>query len=49
MQQPVYKNYNQKVDLISGAVLDKNEKSYGFERYTEKNHHMCSGNKSYYP
>lgn len=32
---PVYKNYNQKVDIISGRVLDHNTKSFGFERYTD--------------
>lgn len=45
----MYTNYNQKVDLISGAILDKNQKSFGYERYTEKNHHMKSANQSYYP
>jgi hypothetical protein len=49
VQQPVYKNYNEKVDLISGATLDKNQKTFGFERFTEKNHHLKSGNQSYFP
>jgi hypothetical protein len=49
VQQPVYKNYNEKIDLISGAIQDKNQKTFGFERFTEKNHHLKSGNQSYFP
>ena len=33
--QPIYKNYNERVDIITGAVLDKNQKNCGYERYTE--------------
>ena len=48
-QQPEYMNYNQKVDIISGQILDKNAKTFGFERYTDKNHHFKSANQSYLP
>jgi hypothetical protein len=47
--QPVYKNYNEKVDLITCEVLDKNQKTFGYERFTEKNHHMKSGNQMTLP
>ena len=45
----MYKNYNEKVDLFSGQVRDTNSKNFGFERYTEKNGHMKSGNQSSWP
>jgi hypothetical protein len=32
---PVYKNYNQRVDIITGQIKDINQKNYGFERFTE--------------
>ena len=34
---PVYKNYNQKVDIITGQVKDINQKTFGYERFTESN------------
>ena len=33
--QPVYKNYNERVHIISGDILDRNQKNAGYERYTE--------------
>jgi len=35
-EQPVYKNYNSKVDIITGEILDTNSKNAGYERFTEK-------------
>lgn len=46
---PTYKNYNEKVDLISGRILDKNQKSCGYERYTEAYQGTKTGNQTYYP
>merc|ERR1711861_31244 len=34
-QQPVYKNYNERVDVITGDIMDKNQKNAGYERFTE--------------
>ena len=48
-QQPVYKNYNERVDIITGEVLDKNDKNAGYERFTEKPQAMASSNKSQLP
>ena len=42
--QPVYKNYNEKVDIITGAVLDKNSKNAGYERFTENSQTFVSSN-----
>ena len=33
--QPVYKNYNERVHIISGEIMDRNHKNAGYERYTE--------------
>jgi hypothetical protein len=30
-------------------MQDKNQKTYGYERFTEKNHHMTSGNRMVMP
>ena len=48
-EQPVYKNYNQKVNVITGQIEDINFKQCGYERFTEKEQHMSSKNKSVLP
>ena len=48
-EQPVYKNYNQKVNVITGQIEDRNSKPCGYERFTEKDQHMTSKNKSALP
>ena len=47
--QPVYKNYNEKVDIITGAVLDKNSKNCGYERFTEGSQMSRSANNTVLP
>jgi hypothetical protein len=32
----VYKNKNEKVDIITGEIMDRNGKNFGFERFTEQ-------------
>jgi len=34
---PTYKDYNQRVDVITGEIKDINQKNYGFERFTATN------------
>ena len=46
---PDYKNYNQKVDIISGEVRDTNSKNSGYERFTAGQQHLRSGDQSVYP
>ena len=47
--QPSYKNYNEKVNVITGQVEDRNFKQCGYERFTEKEQHLSSKNKSVLP
>ena len=47
--QPAYKNYNQRVHVITGEVLDKNSKSAGYECFTESNQAVNSANKTVLP
>ena len=47
--QPVYKNYNERVDIITGELLDKNTKNAGYERFTEASQSMASSNKNQMP
>ena len=42
--QPVYKNYNQRVDVITGQICDKNQKNAGYERFTEGSQAQNSSN-----
>lgn len=46
---PTYKNYNQRVDIITGQVYDKNKRSYPFEGYSEDPQHKVSQNKTNLP
>jgi len=34
---PIYKNYNERVDIITGQIKDINQKTFGYERFTESN------------
>ena len=47
--QPIYKNYNERVDIITGAVLDKNQKNCGYERFTENSQMARSANTTVLP
>lgn len=47
--QPVYKNYNERVDIITGQVYDKNKRSYGFEGFSEDPQHKKSQNQTILP
>ena len=47
--QPKYKNYNQKINVITGEIEDINKKNVGYERFTESNQHLKSHNKSSLP
>lgn len=44
--QPVYKNYNQRVDIITGQVYDQNHRSAPFEAYTRDPQHKKSQNQT---
>ena len=46
---PVFKNYNEKVDIISCQVLNKNDKNWGFDRWTENRQNTRSGNVAFMP
>jgi hypothetical protein len=46
---PEYKNYNQKVDIITGQIRDTNQKNSGYERFTAANQHLQSGDRTVYP
>ena len=48
-QQPIYKNYNQRVDVITGQLLDKNDRNSGYERFTENTQSRTSANQSVLP
>jgi len=37
------------VDIITGEVLDRNGKNFGFERFTEKGQNMKSGDSTKFP
>jgi hypothetical protein len=39
---PTYKNYNQRVDVITGEIKDINQKNCGYERFTTGKQHMKS-------
>jgi hypothetical protein len=39
---PTYKNYNQRVDIITGEIKDINQKNCGYERFTTGKQHMKS-------
>ena len=47
--QPKYKNYNERVHVITGDLLDRNDKNSGYERYTEKSQSFATANKSLLP
>ena len=47
--QPVYKNYNSKVDIITGEIMDTNSKNAGYERFTENAQNFKSSNQSQLP
>ena len=47
--QPRFKNYNKRIDIITGEILNNNYKKSGYEAYTESNQHRISGNQSYLP
>jgi hypothetical protein len=49
MACPEYKNYNQKVDIITGQIRDTNQKNSGYERYTAANQHLQSGDRTVFP
>ena len=44
--QPQYKNYNQRVDIITGAVYSHNKRGAAFEGYSEDPQHKKSGNQT---
>ena len=46
-EQPRFKNYNQRIDVISGQKFDHNHRSgAGFEAFTENKQHMKSYNQT---
>jgi hypothetical protein len=44
--QQRFKNYNQRVDVISGKVYDQNHRTAPFEAFTEANQHKVSYNQT---
>eukprot|EP00347_Sterkiella_histriomuscorum_P003755 403363074 len=48
-EQPTYKNYNQRVDIITGQVYDQNKRSYTFEGYSDEPQHKRSQNQTILP
>ncbi|CAI2378268.1 unnamed protein product [Moneuplotes crassus] len=44
-KDPVFKNYNQRVDIITGKLHNQNHRSYGFEGWNEHNQGRISQNK----
>ena len=47
--QPIYKNYNERVHVITGEVMDKNSKESGYERFTENSQSLRSVNTMVMP
>ena len=47
--QPAFKNYNKRVDIISGQINDPNVKMSGYEAFTEGAQSRTSGDISYMP
>mmetsp|Transcript_31087 Transcript_31087/g.30543 ORF Transcript_31087/g.30543 Transcript_31087/m.30543 type:complete len:81 (+) Transcript_31087:381-623(+) len=47
--QPKYKNYNQRVDIITGQLYDQNKRSYPFEGFNEESQKKQSKNVTTLP
>lgn len=41
---PVYKNYNERVDIITGQVYNQNKRGAAFEGFSEDPQHKRSSN-----
>ena len=48
-EQPVYKNLNAKINVITGDIEDRNQKNCGYERFTENSQRMKSSNNTVLP
>jgi hypothetical protein len=42
-----FKNYNRRIDIITGQILNNNYKSSGYECFTENSQSRYSGNQTY--
>ena len=42
-----FKNYNKRLDIITGQILDNNYKSSGYECFTENSQARISGDQAY--
>ena len=47
--QPKFKNYNSRVHIITGQILNNNYKASGYEAFTEKSQARASGDKAFFP
>ena len=47
--QPIFKNYNKRIDIITGQILNNNYKSSGYEAFTENKQSRTSGDRCYMP
>mmetsp|Transcript_21762 Transcript_21762/g.24199 ORF Transcript_21762/g.24199 Transcript_21762/m.24199 type:complete len:125 (-) Transcript_21762:16-390(-) len=45
-KDPTFKNYNQRVNVITGKMYDRNQRSYGFEGWNEFGQGRISQNKT---
>ena len=44
-----FKNKNARVHIVTGQILNPNEKNSGYERFTEGTQKRISGNQPYFP
>lgn len=47
--QDKYRNNNQRIDVITGQIKDKNYKSFGYDGFTESSQVMRNHNKTRLP
>ena len=45
--QPIFKNYNKRIDIITGQILNNNYKASGYECFTESRQNRFSGDQGF--
>jgi hypothetical protein len=49
IRQAKFKNYNKRIDIITGQILNNNYKASGYECFTENRQSRTSGDKPVWP